>query len=182
MAYDNPGIKARLFGPWSYVTKLLTYLEPEIRKAAISAQRKVAESYVRKIKAHLRNQDIPGWTPLTPKYADWKMGKFGNEDLLMASTQYYESIEAWRSGGVYMAGVKKGQKYKYSRGKRKREVSEVAYIHEMWSMSGGNKPKRPLWGYTLNQDMGGKEGIRKLVNNIFRDKLRDKGYPVEDFL
>jgi len=168
-------VNIKLFGPWVQVDNLLKQLAPNLRTIAISAQRKIAEKYVRKVKAHLKNQDIPGWTPLSDRYADYKMGKYGNEDMLIATWDYYDSIKAWRSGGVYHAGVPKGVTYPNGN-----EISRIAEIHETWSSISG-KPKRPLWGYTLKKDMGGLKGIKKDINEIVVEKLRAKGYPINSF-
>lgn len=161
---------ATLFGPWLKTKLLLNFLAPNIRLATIAGQRKIADKYVRKIKSHLRNQDIPGWTPLSPAYADYKMGKYGNEDILMASRTYYDNIKSWRQGGVYMAGVKKSAAY--SSGK---SVARIAFIHENWSKIQG-KPHRPLWDYTLNNDMGGRIGIHRLLKLEVVRRLKAKGY------
>lgn len=167
MAYQ---LNIKPFGPWGTVKRLLNDLPKNIKEIGISAQRSVAEKYARKVKAHLRNQDVPGWTPLSPKYADFKMGKYGHEDILIASELYYDSIKAWSEGRVYYAGVPAGIQYKNGT-----EVARVAYIHEAWSGMAG-RPHRPLWVYTLQEDFNGVKGIKKLTNEIFAQRLRDKGY------
>lgn len=165
-----PYIEAKLFGPWSKFKKLMDDLPVNLKKSAISSQRKIAEKYVRKIKAHLRKQDIPGWTPLKPSYADYKMGKYGHEDILIASRTYYESIKSWRKDGIYHAGVPKDIKYDNGI-----SVAKVGFIHEKWSKM-SDKPHRPLWDYTINNDMGGRLGIQKMVFKEVNKKLKSKGY------
>lgn len=166
-------MEAKLFGPWNKVSKLLNKLPYELKEIGIASQRSVAEKYVRKVKAHLSNQDVPGWTPLSSRYADRKMGKFGHEEILIASWQYYENIKAWRENNVYHAGVPKGLTYDNGT-----EIAVVAKIHEDWSMIPG-KPHRPLWNYTLNEDMGGLKGIKATVNEIIIGRLIKKGYPID---
>ncbi len=158
------------FGPWGKVQVLFNDLNKNILEIARKSQRSIAEKYVRKVKAHLKNQDVPGWTPLSPAYADFKMGKYGHEDILIASGQYYQNIKAWREGGIYHAGVPSGISYPGGP-----EIAKVAGLHELWASIPG-KPHRPLWGYTLNNDMGGVKGMKNLVNEIFAKKLKEKGY------
>lgn len=163
------------FGPWGKVRELYGNLGKNIQEIATASQRSIVEKYIRKIKAHLVNQDISGWTPLSPKYADFKMGKYGHEDILIASHDFYDNIKVWREGGLYHGGVPKGISYPGGP-----EIAAVAYIHEVWSTMPG-KPHRPLWGYTLNRDMGGIRGMKKLVNDVFAKKLKDKGYRPRKF-
>lgn len=165
-------MEIKLFGPWNKVSRLLNQLPRELKDISISSQRSVAEKFVRKIKNHLSNQDIPGWTPLSNSYADRKMGKFGHEEILIASWQYYESIKTWRENNSYHAGVPKGVSYENGT-----EIAAVAKIHEDWSMIPG-KPHRPLWNFTINEDMGGLKGIKKTVNEIIITRLIKKGYPI----
>lgn len=163
----------RMFGDWDRAKKLLNKLPKELQDISISTQRSITESFVRKIKAHLKSQDIPGWTPLNPKYADKKMGTYGHEDILMASLDYYQSIKAWRQDKVYYAGVPTG--LHYDNGK---EIARVARIHEDWSMMPG-KPHRPLWSYTFETDLGGLKGLQKTTRDIIKKKLIAKGYPIK---
>jgi len=167
-------IDVKLFGPWKKVTQLLESLPQHIKASSTSAQRSVAQKYVTRVKSHIKNQDIPGWTPLSNRYADYKMAKYGTEDILIATWDYYDSIKIWRQGGIYHAGIPKGISYPGNHGI---EISRVAAIHEAWVNVPG-RPHRPLWAYTLKMDMGGPRGIRLLVNNTLRDKLRKQGYPV----
>ena len=165
-------VQIKLFGPWNRVKNLLNNLAPNLREIAISSQRSVAEKFVRRVKAHLKNQDIPGWTPLSNRYAYYKMGKFGTEDILIATWEYYDNSKAWREGGLYQAGVPRSVSYKNGV-----EIARVAHIHELWSTMPG-RPHRPLWNYTLKEDMGGLQGIKQMVNQIIKQKLILKGYPV----
>lgn len=163
----------KLFGPWGKVKSMFNLLPNDLKTISTSTQRSIAESFIRKVKSHLINQDIPGWTPLSPKYADSKMAKYGHEDILIASWDYYDSIRAWRKNGIYYAGVPEGLHYK-----KGIEIARVAKIHEDWSLS-PDKPHRPLWSYTLSKDMGGVRGIKKTANAIIKEKLLKKGYPVK---
>lgn len=168
-------VNVKLFGPWNKVRTLLNNLKPNLKEIAVASQRTIAERYVRKVKAHLRNQDIPGWTPLSNRYADTKMAKYGHEDILVASWEYYESIRAWRENGVYHAGVPRGLTYDNGT-----EISRVAAIHEAWSYASG-RPYRPLWDYTIKEDMGGLRGLKAAVNEVIKTKLKQKGYPINSF-
>lgn len=163
----------RMYGDWGKAKKLLDALPKELNDVSISVQRSITESLVRKVKAHLKNQDIPGWTPLSAKYADKKMGEYGHEDMLMASLDYYTSIKTWRQNKAYYAGVPKGLHYPNGR-----EISAVAQIHENWSLQPG-KPYRPLWSYTFTNDLGGMTGLQKFTKELIKKKLLSKGYPIK---
>lgn len=162
----------KLIGDWDKVTKLLKALPNEVKSISISTQRSIAESYARKIKNHILSQDIPGWTPLDPRYADRKMGEFGREEMLMRSLDYYQSIKAWRENNTYLAGVPQGLHYENGI-----EIARVARIHEDWAMTPG-RPHRPLWIYTFEKDLGGTNGLKKLATNLMKKKLQAKGYPI----
>lgn len=165
-------VNVKMIGNWAKCSHLLNTLDRNIRDASISAQRRIAEKYVRLVKSHLRRQDIPGWTPLNPRYADYKMGKYGHEDILLATYLMYDSIDSWRSQNVYFAGIKKG--ISYPNGVL---VSRVAEIHEAWSGM-PDKPYRPLWSYTWKNDLGGNKGVREEFIRTIKEKLKRKGYPV----
>ena len=165
-------MKIELLGDWDKASDLLRNLDRNISDAAMRAQRKIADRYVRLVKAHLRRQEIPGWTPLSPKYADYKMGKYGHEDILLSTYLMYDSIISWRSQGVYFAGIKRGEHYPSGV-----EISRVAEIHELWSLEPG-KPHRPLWSYTWQKDMGGNKGVREEFITEIKKRLKAKGYPI----
>lgn len=158
----------KLYGPWSKVKRLVNNLNPDIKSSAIKAQRKVAEKFIRIVKDHLRNQDIPGWTPLTEKYAQRK----GSEDILIDKEYYLDAISVWRHSNIYYAGIPRGIKYP---GKGGIEISRVALIHENKSYRGG--PYRALWGPSW-EEMGGLEGIKKIMITSIALNLTKKGYPV----
>jgi hypothetical protein len=167
-------IEIKMVGDWALTKRLLSNIDKNLRAASIRAQRKTAEKYVRLVKSHLRNQDIPGWTPLSDKYADWKMGKYGHEDMLMLTHVMYDSIDSWRSSNIYYAGIKMGINYPSGM-----SVSRVAYIHEAWATGRGDKPKRPLWGYTWKKDMGGNKQVREEFIDEIKHRMRSQGYPIK---
>lgn len=163
----------KLFGPWGHARKIFKNLPANLKSISLSSQRSIAEKFAREVKAHLKNQDIPGWTPLSYRYANKKLTKLGSTDILIASWEYYNNIKSWRENNLYHVGVKRGVRYKGGL-----EISRVAAIHESWSRV-SNKPYRPLWGYTFNKDLGGNRGISKLINKHFKERLISKGYPVK---
>lgn len=165
-------MEVKLIGDWAKARRLINHLDKNIRNASTAAQRKIAERYVRLVKSHLKKQDIPGWTPLAPRYADYKMGKYGHEDILLSTYLMYDSITSWRSNGVYFAGIRRGEFYPNGV-----EISRVAEIHEAWS-SMPDRPHRPLWTYTWKRDMGGKKGVREEFITEVKNRLKAMGYPV----
>ena len=166
-------MEIKLIGDWAKVSRLINSMDKNIREASIKSQRKIAEKYVRLVKSHLKKQDIPGWTPLAPRYADYKMGRYGHEEILLSTYLMYDSITSWRSNGVYFAGIRRGENYPNGV-----EIARVAEIHEAWSSVPG-KPHRPLWTYTWRKDMGGNKGTRELFINEIKNRLLSQGYPVK---
>lgn len=165
-------MEVKLIGEWAKVQRLLKSLDVNIRNSSLKSQRKIADKYVRLVKSHLRKQDIPGWTPLSPRYADFKMGKYGHEDILLSTYLMYDSITSWRSNGVYYAGIRNGENYPSGV-----SIARVAEIHEAWSTM-GDRPHRPLWSYTWRNDMGGNKGVRAEFIEELRRRLKEQGYPV----
>lgn len=165
-------MEVKLIGDWAKTQRLLGSLDKHIRDASIKAQRKIAERYVRLVKSHLKKQDIPGWTPLAPRYADYKMGRYGHEEILLSTYLMYDSITSWRAGGVYFAGIRRGEHYPNGV-----EIARVAEIHEAWSTM-ADRPHRPLWSYTWRRDMGGNKGVREEFIREIKNRLVNQGYPV----
>lgn len=162
-----------LFGDWAKAKRLFNQLPTNLKSISAESQKLIAEKYVRAVRSHLRNQDIPGWTPLSYKYASRKLKDIGSTDMLIASWDYYNSIKAWRERNVYYTGVPISETYRNGI-----KIARVAAIHESWSTIPG-RPHRPLWSYTFNNDMKGVRGITRLLNQIFKRKLQQKGYPVQ---
>lgn len=176
----NSRIEFALFGDWDKTIKTLQKLSPEIKKASIKAQKKVCELILKKVKGHLRSQDL-NWAPLHPDYAERKAIGGLSYRTLMAYGNYYRSIEVWTKGSQHMVfvGVKKGiYTRKLNGGRSRLEVAQIAAIHEF--SSGRKIPKRPLWNPTI-AEIGGAKGIKKLYVGSLVHHLRIAGIPVKQF-
>lgn len=167
-------------GNWADTLRKLNRLGPDVRDASTKAQLKVAKEIVRRVKAHIRNQDL-GWPPLSAEYSAVKLAFGLNPKTLYAYGNYYRAIEAWKAGNnsVVNAGVKKGKYTKTLSGKRSRwDIATIAAIHEF--SSGKRIPRRPLWNPTI-KELGGANGIKKMYINSLLYHLRMKGIPIKTF-
>lgn len=177
---EIPKIKFELFGRWAETMKVLGRLSPEIKEASIKAQMKVGREIVKKVKAHLRNQDL-GWAPLDTDYARRKSRLGLDTRTLISWGTYYNAIEMWTSGNKHlmMIGVRSGIYTRSPNGRKsKLEVAKIAAIHEF--ARGKKMPKRPLWNPTI-AEMGGVNGIKKMYINSLVYHLSRKGIPVKAF-
>lgn len=174
----TPRIEIKLLGDWEKTIRILQNLSPKIKKSSVQAQLKVCRLIQKKVKAHIRNQDL-GWKALNPSYAERKERLGLSFKTLMAYGTYYNSIDVWRKNGqpIVFVGVKKGIYTQTLSGKKSKiEVAVIAAIHEF--ASGGKIPKRALWNPTI-QEMGGAKGIKRLYVNSLMYWLRINGVPVK---
>lgn len=179
LAHKNSRIKVQLFGQWEEAIRVLNKLGPTIKRSSIDAQMAVMKDIKGRIKAHLRNQDIPEMTskPYSSKYREAKSEKSRDPRFLMSTGTYYRSIEVWKSGNFNFAfvGVRNGIKTKTIKGGNSRlDVARIAYMNEM----GGKKlPRRPLWNPTI-KEMGGANGIKDLFVQHLYLKLKRRKIPI----
>lgn len=165
-------LQIKLEGDWKKVGLRLANLSPVLTKLSKASQRAISERLVRIVKGHLSNQDIPGWEQLS----DSTVMNKGREDILLDTELYLDSIKAWSQGGVYMAGVPLG--ITYPRSKNSREVAEIAYLHEFWSIS-NTGPHRPLWNPSI-EELNSKDIKNIIKRNIFAGLIAN-GYKPQNF-
>lgn len=176
-----PRINIKLFGNWDKTIRTIQRLDPTIKKCSIKAQLKVATEIQKKVKAHIRNQDL-GWKPLSDEYLQDKLAKGLSGGILMAYKAYYENITVWHSGNQHFVyvGVKKNiYTRNLSGGKSKLPIDKIAFIHEF--ASGKRYKRRPLWNPTI-AEMGGARGLRKMYINSLKWHLRKNGVPVDNVI
>jgi hypothetical protein len=164
--FQGPRVEVKLFGQWEDAMRVLATMGPVVKSGSIKAQIKVGKEIQRRVKAHLRNQDL-GWRALDSDYAKRKDAAGLDSRILTAYGTYYNNIDVWQKGSQHlvMVGVKKGVRTWTIGGKRsKLDVATIAYIHEF----GGSKvPRRALWNPTI-QEMGGAAGVKKIfVKSLF---------------
>lgn len=177
---DYPIIQIKPVGQWAETIKTIGRLDPAIKAASIAAQFKVANLICKKVKAHLRNQDL-GWAPLSDSYYDEKEHEGLSTKTLMAHGNYYNAIEVWHPGNQHMVyvGVRRGKFTRNLKGKRsKLEIAQIAAIHEF--SSGRKIPRRPLWNPSIHE-LGGAKGIKQLYMGSFLYHLRMAGIPIKQF-
>lgn len=164
-------IQIKTIGLWQRELRKMRYLPRDIKVSSNWGQQKAAQKLVGIVKGHLEKQDLP-WAPLAEstkrtKY-DWR--------TLIESETYINNIKAFRKGGVYYAGVKRGVTEPNGI-----ETSVVAAMHEFGSGGSGiGLPARPLWAPSL-KEMGGTRGIRKIVMQAIARKLRLRGWSLDMF-
>jgi len=140
-------IEFKLDGNWPGVLVALRGLPVSLQAAAVWGQRKVAEGLVKKVKDHLKNQDL-NWPERSEQY------NAGDPRILIDTEAYFRAIQAFKQGTTYYAGVK-DNKYN-AKGDR---IVDYALMNEL---GGGNLPPRPLWGPSINE-MGGAKGVKAIV-------------------
>jgi hypothetical protein len=173
-------IETKLFGQWAETIRMTQGLNSKIKKASIKAQFKVCREIQKKVKFHLRAQDL-NWKPLNAEYKARKANKGLSGKTLMAYQTYYNSIDVWQPGRQHfvVVGVRRGIYTRTLTGKKSRmEVAVIAAIHEF--SSGRRIPRRPLWNPTI-REIGGAKGIKKMYINSLVYWLRMAKVPVKQF-
>lgn len=175
-----PRIEFKLLGQWDQTIRTIQKLSPSIKMASMIAQIKICKQICKKVKDHLRKQDL-NWEPLSEEYAKRKDDAGLDGGILMRYGNYYNNIEVWQKGQQHFAfvGVRKGIYTRDLRGRRSRiDVATIAAIHEF--STGRKIPRRPLWNPTI-AEMGGSLGLKKLYVKHLVGSLRVRGIPVKAF-
>lgn len=173
----RPLIKFELFGQWDKTLSVMKNLGRDVKESSIKAQMKVGKEIIKRIKGHIRNQDL-GWRPLSNKYMQKKQAAGLSGGTLIGYKTYYDNLKVWQSGNrrYVNIGVKRGIYTKETNGKSsKLEVAMIAAVHEF--SSGKRIPKRPLWNPTI-AEIGGAQGIKRMFTNSLIWHLRAKGIDV----
>ena len=154
-------------GDWTRAGKIVNALRNEAIKSREIALKRMGLSAEKIAKGHISAQDLK-WTALTPKYKAQKVRKGMSENILVATSSYFQQITSWTSDGTVYVGVKK-----VARNRAGQELANIAAVHEYGSVT-ANIPARPLWKPTLSEI---KEVIAKNPNfyspaHIFQERLR----------
>lgn len=169
-------LQFKTFGRWEETIKTLQRLKPAIKQASLAAQIRVCKEIARRVKGHLRNQDL-NWRALSTSYKS-KKAKYGwDKRILLATHTYYDNIEVFTKGNQHLVyvGVKRGVYGKKPNGKRNSlEVAKVAIIHEF---SQNPRRRRPLWNPTI-REMGGVKGVKSLYNLYLYQELKKRKVPI----
>lgn len=132
-------------GDWERVGNLVANINKEMVAARDLSLKRFGLKVEAVAKGHMSSQDL-GWTPLKPLTVARKLSKGQSEDILIATSTYFQSITSWVDGDSVMAGVKKAA---YS-DDGKTELADIAAVHEFGSKS-GKLPARPLWTPTFEE-------------------------------
>jgi hypothetical protein len=98
-------------------------------------------------KKHINRQDL-GWRPLDPATLAQKIRAGHSENILVATSSYFQSITSWVFGGqTALAGVKRS-----ARNEDGELLANIAAVQEFGSESAGI-PARPLWKPTYEETM-----------------------------
>lgn len=172
-----PKINFELFGDWDRTMGVIKNMGPAVKDSSVKAQIKVGKEILKKVKGHLRSQDL-GWQALSDHYVRRKSSAGFDTRILVGYGSYYRNLEVWQSGNRHLVfiGVRRGIYTQETSGKKSKiDIATIAGIHEF--SSGKRIPKRPLWNPSIAQ-MGGAKGIKTMYINSFIWHLRAKGIPV----
>lgn len=157
-------VNIRAVGDWRGANAMFRNFSRDIKRAFKSSQENVAKKLLRKVKGHLKKQDL-GWVPLSQKTIDRK----GHAIALIDSGAYYRSIKFWQVSYTVYVGVR--------RGVLNSDGNEIARI-AVWQEYGTRYiPARPLWRPSI-EEIGGPVGMRNDVQRSMYWKLRKMGYKV----
>ena len=137
-------IRVDRVGDWAGVANMVAHLTEEMNKAKELSLKRWGLKAERVSKMHISSQDL-GWKPLTPAYKATKIRKGLSENILVATSSYFQSITSFVEGDTVYAGVKKEVKNKDGE-----VIADIAKLHEYGSQS-GQIPARPLWQPTFSE-------------------------------
>lgn len=135
-------------GDWEKVTALISNLQEEMVKAQITCLKHWGLKAEALAKKHIQDQDLP-WAPLKPATLSEKIRKGYSENILVATSSYFQAITSWVDTDKMSAtaGVKKT-----AQGKNGEQLADVAAVHEFGSQT-AKIPARPLWQPTFEETM-----------------------------
>jgi len=133
-------------GDWARVRHLINSMGPKMKEA----QSEVLHAWAMKAEkiavTHLSLQDL-GWKPLKASTLAAKIRRGGSNQILIDTSDYFQSITSFVSKDRAMAGVKKD-----STNSDGSKIWKIAKIQELGSES-RNIPKRELWSPTFKEVM-----------------------------
>lgn len=133
-------------GDWNKVKELCSILGQEMQKAEDICLQRFALKTEALAKTHMSTQDL-GWKRLKAATIARKVRRGESENILIATSTYFQSVTSWVDNGTAYAGVKKT--VTYGDGEK---VENIAKLHEYGSKN-GNIPARPLWKPTWDEAM-----------------------------
>lgn len=153
-------------GDWDIIGLLTANLRKELDRAAKTSVRRLGIKAEAIAKLHIQNQDLP-WEPLNPAYKASKARRGLSENMLMATTSYFQAITSWHEGLRSLAGVKRT-----AQGQNGEDLGVIARTLEYGSEA-KNIKSRPLWQPTLVETAKWHEKNNQAAF-IFKDNIRKK--------
>ena len=133
-------------GDWRAVEALIKSIQTEAFIATQQAMSRAGLKAEAIAKTHLSKQDL-GWKPLKPKTLANKVRSGLSDNILIATSTYFQSITSWNNGKSVFVGVKKQAKHPDGT-----VTADIAKVHEFGSIT-RSIPARPLWQPTLTETM-----------------------------
>lgn len=133
-------------GDWSKIGLFIKNLSTELEKAQLTALEHWGLKAEGTAKKHISSQDL-GWKPLKPSTLATKIRAGHSDNILVATSSYFQSITSWvdKSDMKAYAGVKRTAKDADGN-----IIADIAAVHEFGSVV-ANIPKRELWHPTFNE-------------------------------
>jgi len=133
-------------GDWKRVERLIGRIDNEMRKAQMLSLKRFGLKAEAIAKTHISRQDL-NWQELTPEYLEKKVREGKSENILVATSSYFQSITTYVLVDTVYSGVTRK-----AINKDGKIIADIAKVHEYGSKSGGI-PARPLWKPTLQEVM-----------------------------
>jgi len=131
-----------LTGDWKAVEALIKVLKNEAEIASNQALAQAGLKAEAIAKTHISKQDL-NWTPLKASTVAAKVKKGQSENILVATSTYFQSITSWHTKGKAYVGIKKQVVEEDGS-----LVADIARTLEYGSVT-RNIPERPLWQPTM---------------------------------
>lgn len=135
-------------GEWNKVKNLIGNLAYEMKKAQIISLKQWSLKAEGIAKGHMSSQDL-GWTDLQPSTLANKVRKGLSSNILIATSDYFQSITSWVDEGEYTAYAGVDKKARNAEGE---VIADIAAAHE-FGVDSINLPDRPLWRPTFAEVM-----------------------------
>ena len=146
---------------WDRVGAIIANLSKDLDKARRQSIMRFGLKAEGLATTYMSDQSLP-WAPLSADYLDWKKRKNLSDNILTATSTYFQSITSWVDGQVVYVGVKRTAKDANGN-----DIANIAAIHEFGSAK-RNIPARPLWRIVLKETMIWHKAHNNPVDNFLR--------------
>ena len=162
MGKNFPQITIKKQGNWAGATWNYKMLNKSIRETIVKEEKAIAKELYQRVRAHIRDQDLPWKRPSKNKRGSKLMIHWGT---------YYHSITTGSNKLEAWVGVRKGLYHP----RTGQEIHRIATWQEYGTNSHKHKiPKRPLWGPSI-EEMGGRQAFVNRVEKKLRAKMKRMG-------